>query len=338
MSDTVQEVIRTKRQPVCVFCGSAGKVLHQGMVDPFFDSSGVWTMKQCLEVTCGLLWLDPAPIAEDLHLAYRQYFTHGAIDGRPNLATRLRARLFPMYLALASVPALLAGLRRSKHQILRMFLDDLEPGKLLDVGCGKGVFLNRMRKMGWAVDGIDFDPKAIETAKVEFDLELRCGDLASARLAPASFDVVTLSPVIEQVDDPVALLKEVRRILTPGGRWVITTPNSASLGHREFGPYWFGLDPPRHVKVYSPNSLARLGRAAGFIECTTFSTAANADTFAGGSLSIRESPHHRTSHHPPVSLGRTIKAVRFQYREHFLTKRDPELGEEAVLITQNPTA
>jgi 2-polyprenyl-3-methyl-5-hydroxy-6-metoxy-1,4-benzoquinol methylase len=189
-----------------------------------------------------------------------------------------------------------------------------------------------MHQADWSVDGVDFDAKAIATASSKYGLNLRHGDLASAHFPDGTFDAVTLSHVIEHVPDPVALLGEVRRVLKPGGRMVVTTPNCESYGHREFKEHWFGLDAPRHLHIFSPQTLSEAGRRAGFRVLKAASTAASADIFFGASYSIRNAPGHQTSHEPPPNLLRVLRAAGWQYREHFALRHDPCCGEEALLI------
>jgi SAM-dependent methyltransferase len=278
------------------------------------------------------MWLDPAPIAEDIHLAYQSYFTHGAQDGKPSLSTRIRSFCYASYQFLQQIPAAMSGLGAARQKMQQMFLYDLKPGKLLDVGCGDGKFLNLMRGLGWAVDGVDFDSKAIINAKEKYGLNLHCGALEGVNFPKESFDAVTMSHVIEHLPDPLLLLQEVRRILKPGGRLVVTTPNSDGYGHQKFAAYWFGIDPPRHMKIYSPRTLRICAEKLGFREIRTITVATNADIFLGGSFSIRDAPDHRTNAHPQPNPARVAKSIFLQYWQHSQLSKQPNLGEEAVLI------
>jgi 2-polyprenyl-3-methyl-5-hydroxy-6-metoxy-1,4-benzoquinol methylase len=275
--------------------------------------------------------LDPAPLVEDLHEIYRNYFTHPEAKGGSS-ESRMRQILYRLYLGVTAVPAALAGLRSSKLMLESMYLQEQKPGSLLDVGCGDGAFLNRMRHRGWTVNGVDFDPGAIRGAKVKYGLDLRLGDLHSASFADNAFDAVTMSHVIEHVPDPQALFQEAHRILRPGGRLVLTTPNPSSYGHREFKAHWFGLDVPRHLYLFPLNVLTSLGRQAGFQGTEAWSSAARADTFLGASLSIRNATHHKSEYFPRPSVLRTLRAIRLQYSEHWGLRTDPACGEEAVLV------
>ena len=186
------------------------------------------------------------------------------------------------------------------------------------------------------MEGVDFDAKAIGNARAKFGLELHHGDLSSVGFAAGSFDAVTMSHVIEHVPQPVVLLKEVWRVLRPGGRLVVTTPNSGSLGHQVFRGNWMGLDPPRHLHVFSLGSLGQIARAGGFELQQSASSAANADVFIGASISIASTGGRLMTHQPRPDLLRTLRAVAWQYREFFTLPTRPDCGEECVLICKRP--
>ncbi len=329
---TLPNEIQTERRPNCPLCNSLGKPLYEDLPSALFDTPGRWSFSQCPHHGCGLIWINPTPIAADLHRAYATYFTHG--DGGNSRSKRLRLRglLYGIYRTVNYPGWVLCGIQREKSRWAQMFLDELTPGKMLDVGCGDGKFLSQMKARGWAVDGIDFDAAAIKTAKEKYGLSLRHGDLRAVRLPAQSYEAITMSHVIEHVIDPVGLLAETKQLLKVGGRLVVTTPNIESLGHQRFGSHWFGIDAPRHLNLFSAQALSESARRAGFADVHVGSTSANADVFFGASFTLQEKQGHRMGHEPTPNLKRTLKAAWWQYREHLMLRRHPKCGEELVLI------
>ena len=110
------------------------------------------------------------------------------------------------------------------------------------------------------------------------------------------------------------------------------------MGHQWFGHHWRGLDPPRHLHIFSPANLAECARRAGFHILRADSTAAHADIIIGASYSICDHADHRVPAQPPPNLMRTLKAVLFQFREHVQVRKGAEVGEEVILICTKATA
>ena len=88
-------------------------------------------------------------------------------------------------------------------------------------------------------------------------LDARCGELAEQGFANGQFDAVVSSHVLEHVSEPKELILEMHRTLKPGGVCIVYTPNNSALLHRIFGANWRGLEPPRHLQLYSKSSLER---------------------------------------------------------------------------------
>lgn len=137
-------------------------------------------------------------------------------------------------------------------------------GRLLDVGCGDGAFVSYMTHLGWEAEGVDPDAAAIESGRAA-GLNVTQGTLAAIDDAEhiGVYDAITMSHVIEHVHHPVEELERVHRLLRPGGLLWVATPNLEALGHRRFGRDWLGLDPPRHLVLFTQASLDRLIRQAG---------------------------------------------------------------------------
>jgi 2-polyprenyl-3-methyl-5-hydroxy-6-metoxy-1,4-benzoquinol methylase len=98
-------------------------------------------------------------------------------------------------------------------------------GKLLDVGAGTGLFLSTAKEHGFEVYGTEISPDACKISKDTYGIELFDGELAEANFPGGTFDVVTIWHVLEHLPDPMKMMKEIRRILKPGGMLVIALPN-----------------------------------------------------------------------------------------------------------------
>lgn len=326
--------IRTVPNPTCYVCGSPGQVLHSGLPDRLFGAPGIWALKQCTKPDCGLVWPDPCPLTEDLGLAYQTYYTHvEAAAGSAGLVYRLSKWA---YWTGIRIPAVLTGIYQERREFVRMFLRKLPPGRLFDAGCGDGQFLHLMAQEGWRGIGVDFDAAAIETGKKRYGLDLAVGDFQTVPIEEAAFDAVTMSHVIEHVPDPIACLDKCRRLLKPGGRLVVSTPNIRSLGHQTFKAAWRGLEPPRHLHIFPHHLLGECARRAGLKVIRTGSTAVNADYILSATMAIAHAPPGTSQIGGGWDARYALKAILFQYREHFALRRNPDAGEEAFLVAERP--
>jgi len=153
---------------------------------------------------------------------------------------------------------------------------------------------------GWEVHGIDFDDKAIKSAKQQFGSSVRQGELIACDFPSGSFDAVVMNNVIEHVWNPIETVKECFRILGPRGNLIIITPNSDSDGHRLFKKRWRGLEPPRHLFIYSKRSLNLLSQMAGFAKTLIFSS-------SGGATGFNMLRSSAPTNYPNASIKRIVR-------------------------------
>jgi 2-polyprenyl-3-methyl-5-hydroxy-6-metoxy-1,4-benzoquinol methylase len=254
-------------------CNGDGRHAYTGR-DLLLDRPEQYAYHQCAD--CGAVYLHPLPDAATIASFYPESYSVYKPDAEPKQPgsfERAVLREKHGYAALQA-PAFHRALARLFGALFyREAVAFVPAGRMLDVGCGNGRFLRKMAGLGWACEGLDFSETAVAVCRAA-GLNVRRGDLFSAGLGDASFDLVTARHVIEHVPDPAAFVREAGRILKPGGRLLIQTPNSAALGRPWFGSRWFANDIPRHLVLFSRSNLDRLAARSGLAprEHKTFTT------------------------------------------------------------------
>jgi SAM-dependent methyltransferase len=137
-------------------------------------------------------------------------------------------------------------------------------GRLLDVGCSIGLFLDMARERGWEGIGIEFAPRALAYAREEFGLEVLDVPLEDAGFEPESFDAVALLSVLEHTNEPRRMLADVARVLRPGGAVYIVVPNVDSLACRVLHERARTFDGRNHLVYFSPSTLRDCLDRSGF--------------------------------------------------------------------------
>ncbi len=140
----------------------------------------------------------------------------------------------------------------------------LQPGsRILDVGCGRGVLLGALANRGHEVHGMDVSETAVDGADPRADIRVApC--LTNVGYPDRHFDQVILWHVLEHLCNPREVLKEINRILKPGGQVIVAVPNFSSLQARWSGAAWFHLDLPRHLFHFPVSGLRRIIGRTGF--------------------------------------------------------------------------
>lgn len=330
--------------PYCPACKSPNrdsKVIIRRDNDGVFPEK--WTMVSCSD--CGSLYLDPRPDAASLPRAYSDYYTHNAANEQTSVKNRLgfvwslvngylnhrfRMRRRPAnrlgYLAFCLVEPLRLKLEYYGRHLSRAQFP--RAGRLLDIGCGNGSFLLRAREMGWEVLGCDPDPHAAEICQ-SLGLNVCVGNAFSTSYDHSSFDVVTMSHVIEHVSDPRRLLERAYSLLRPGGHIWLAWPNIHGIGFRMFGTAWFCLHVPFHLCIPSGNIASDLLRAVGFRQIRFLRRGMDIPAYWENSRRIALDERINAKGKIAVKCGRLLSNVLATFSSRW--------SEELILIARKPT-
>jgi 2-polyprenyl-3-methyl-5-hydroxy-6-metoxy-1,4-benzoquinol methylase len=142
-----------------------------------------------------------------------------------------------------------------------IFLDDRPKGKVLEIGCGNGTNLVKLRKHGWDVVGQEIDPPAVSQAR-KLGIPVYEGGLEQIS-SEQKFDAIILVHVIEHLLHPHEMLRQAREHLADKGALIMITPNPKSWGFRLFRRFWLPLAQPFHVRLYDLPALHQLVQKAG---------------------------------------------------------------------------
>ncbi|MGH9186051.1 MAG: class I SAM-dependent methyltransferase [Acidimicrobiales bacterium] len=166
-----------------------------------------------------------------------------------------------------------ADYRRDERLYLKTFRKRLAfvgphlglPGRLLDVGCAAGFFMQAASEAGWQVDGVELSPEISAYARDRFGFEdIHVGTLDTAPVEPGSFDVVTMWDVVEHVPDPQSLLRQAHVLLRPDGRLVISTQNVDSPFAKLLGRRWHHYKHDEHLYHFNHATIRQVHVDAGF--------------------------------------------------------------------------
>jgi SAM-dependent methyltransferase len=160
------------------------------------------------------------------------------------------------------------------EEITSDFAPYRQTNRLLDLGCGAGDLLTAARRNGWQAQGVDVAAHVVNHVRGR-GFEVFEGELSEAAYPSQHFDVVTAAELLEHIFEPRALVREVARILRPGGLFWTTTPHARGLSARVLGLDWRCIWPPEHLQLFSVSGLKALLGSAGFRDIHINTTGGN---------------------------------------------------------------
>jgi 2-polyprenyl-3-methyl-5-hydroxy-6-metoxy-1,4-benzoquinol methylase len=225
---------------VCNICEQDHSRLQVEVRDTNYGCSGTFRLVQCQQ--CGLVYQNPRPTPAEIGTYYpvAQYHPFRAL-----------------WEGATVVPAPL------HQQRARLLTEKIKAGKVLDVGCGSGLFLVAMQEQGWQCMGVEPNEAAAQFCRENLGLQVETGDIFSLT-GSVAYELITFWDVLEHTHSPKIVLQQAHRLLKPAGYVALNVPNWDSLERRLFGENWIALDAPRHLYHFMPATLVKLLTLCGF--------------------------------------------------------------------------
>lgn len=227
----------------CPWCGSEKAQINLWLKDEFLTKED-FHICECLN--CGLLYTMPRPDKDKIGAYYKSeaYYSHQ--ENKKGFIPKVYERVKSINL---------------KHKY-RLATNGMQPGKLLDIGCGVGDFLHTAEMHGWECIGVEpsEDAKAIAQKRMKGKI------IVSEELEgfpDGAFDVITMWHVLEHVDDLKWQVPQLQRLVKPSGRVVIAVPNYKSYDGQFYKEHWAAYDVPRHLNHFNRITLSKTFKTSG---------------------------------------------------------------------------
>ncbi len=148
-------------------------------------------------------------------------------------------------------------------RLQKYYRKPLQDASVLDFGCGTGIVLDELQKLGAQCTGVEMSPWACRYGRERFGLTMLNEDIMTVNLVPESFDIIVMSHVIEHLPNPSLIVSRLTTLLKRGGILMICTPYSESIGARLFGKKWLYYLPNEHLHLFNDRSIHHVMEHAG---------------------------------------------------------------------------
>ena len=221
--------------------------------DRLHDLPGNFNVVKCK--SCGLIRTNPRPSPASMGFYYPDNYG-------PYLGTHIHNS--PQISATRS--KLVTRLKQwvaSCFEFHSQTLPKMAPGRLLEIGCASGSFLNQMHLRGWQVQGIEFSPTAGQAAQ-KAGYAVHIGPLETAPKPAQPFDLLVGWMVLEHLHEPVVCLQKLKQWASPTATLALSVPNAGSLEFALFKSRWYALHLPAHLTHFTPKTIEALLKAGGW--------------------------------------------------------------------------
>jgi len=233
---------------ICPLCDGNDAEPWLRCVDPAASRNDTkWYLQRCK--SCNMIFLNPRPTEAASSVFYDQaeYLPFSSAAGQQSLLSRVYA-----------------AARRYNLKWKRNVVSKIHRhGRLLDVGCGTGEFLQKMQQAGWEVRGVERDPSAAQFAREHLQLKVITGGVEMLEQLHEKFEVITLWHVLEHLYQPKETLQKLKSMMSDEGVLIIAVPNVGGIDAKNYGEHWVALDVPRHVQHFTLSTLQEMAARAG---------------------------------------------------------------------------
>jgi SAM-dependent methyltransferase len=222
-------------KPACPICDAPSRPAYW---------AAEYKMYRC--TSCGTAFVHPAPGPDVLRAFYDRFHQSDSAGG---CYDQFEARMQ------SDFPA--------KVRLVRQAMSAGAAGRVLDVGCGKGFFVKACADAGLDAGGIDLSESGVHYARQTLGVRATCGDLHDLAGTLGEYDIVTFWATIEHLPDPVGTLRDIARVLRPGGTLLCDTGIGDDWLDRLLPGVVQWYDPPQHLFVFSARGITRAMDRAG---------------------------------------------------------------------------
>jgi len=247
--DGIPDAVHLEHAPCPLGCTENDQALF-GARDRIYNLPGRFNVVKCR--ACGLMRTSPRPSPDTIGYYYPD--SYGPYHGT-QIAHAAPARQSFMH-RLARV--LKRGLPSNIQRI-----PDLKPGRLLEIGCASGAFLQQMRGCGWQVEGIEMSSTAADAARAHGHA-VYAGAVENAPDPARPYDLIVGWMVLEHLHDPAAVLRRLHGWAGPRAWLAISVPNAGALEFSWFTHRWYALQVPTHLFHFTPATIGKLLKRCGW--------------------------------------------------------------------------